>query len=254
MLLWAVLYELVRYFEQDNDFWPWHKGEYSEGKSDKIVMILGIGEQTIMGFKEFPEILEIPFMVWWLFLWRLDDSGVLLEEGDDLLMSTFSFGFSLVPDGLEVVSVCPANLDGSGDTLSRVSLDIDLFSKVLLDVVLQPGGRTSVSSWTTVLNIDSFAHNKNNEFFNSKSLYIQTMLQMLLSNIRIPDQSVIVAFLAAYRRVKRPSHVLRMVVDCLHVNCFWGFAQAHEFDCLWFVGHFYNFSHDPLDSFLKMNA
>ena len=74
------------------------------------------------------------------------DSGVLLEEGDDLLVSTFGFGFALVPDSLELVAIDPADLDGAGDSLSGVGLDLDLLSKVLLDVVLQPGGRTPVSS------------------------------------------------------------------------------------------------------------
>lgn len=70
----------------------------------------------------------------------------MLEEGDDLLVSTFSFGFPLVPDSLEIAAVDPADLDGAGHTLSGVGLDLDLLAKVFLDVVLQPGGRTSISS------------------------------------------------------------------------------------------------------------
>ena len=76
----------------------------------------------------------------------IDSDGVLLEESDDRFMSTFGFGFAFVPDSIEIVSVDPAHLDGSGDTLSRVSLDFDVFAKVFLDVVLQSGGRTSISS------------------------------------------------------------------------------------------------------------
>jgi len=84
----------------------------------------------------------------------------LFEEGQDLLMSTVCFSFSFVPDGFEIVAVDPADLDGAGHTMSRVGLDLDLLTQILFNVVLQPSSRTSISSRSTVLDVDKLSHNK----------------------------------------------------------------------------------------------
>ena len=82
------------------------------------------------------------------------ESGFLLEEAKDFGVGAFSLSFSLFPDSVKGASLDPADLDGSGDTSGGVGLDVEVFSVVLGDVVLEPGSRPTVSSRSTVLDIN----------------------------------------------------------------------------------------------------
>jgi hypothetical protein len=78
----------------------------------------------------------------------------LLEEVEDLLVSVDGFGLPFLPYGFEATVFDPADLDSASDILCGVGLDINRLPIVLGDEVLEPSGRSSVPSRTTVLDIN----------------------------------------------------------------------------------------------------
>lgn len=87
-------------------------------------------------------------------------SCALLEQSQDLGVTGLGVGFSLLPDSLKSAVLDPADLDDSSGAACGVTLDLHVLTNVLLDVFLEPGGWSTVSSCTAVLNINDVRHNK----------------------------------------------------------------------------------------------
>ena len=67
-------------------------------------------------------------------------------------MSSFGLSLALFPDGFFVSSLDPFDFDDSSDSAGGVGTDRD--SQVLSETVLEPGGRSSISSCSAILNFN----------------------------------------------------------------------------------------------------
>jgi hypothetical protein len=82
------------------------------------------------------------------------ESLVLLEQLNDLSMAIFSFIFSLAPNRRLQVSVFdPTYPNGACLAVGRVRVNLNT-SNCSSDTVLEPAGRSSISSRTAVLDVD----------------------------------------------------------------------------------------------------
>lgn len=84
-------------------------------------------------------------------------SLALLQQGNHLRVGVLSITLALAPDGLGVLPLEPAYLDGSSPSCSRAAVDLHT-GQVLLDRLLESVGRAAISSRATVLNINFVGH------------------------------------------------------------------------------------------------
>ena len=123
--------------------------------------------------KNLPIVSEVLLIFWFFCLIDLS-SSLLFQKSDNVGMWRFSFSFSFLPDCLELAAINPANFDSAGDIIGRMNFDVKLVSIAFLNSFLEPLGCSTISSWTTIFNVDLLWHLKIYEFYQIQKLNIRT--------------------------------------------------------------------------------